>query len=206
MNLKFLSSPFPRNDVHWRAQTITKNGDKALALAYLDARDVMDRFDAVCGPEKWQDKYEETTKGRIICSIGIKVRDEWVWKSDGAGETAKEGEKGGISDALKRAAVHWGVGRYLYRLKSVWVPCETADYNNKKSFKKFTQSPWDVVGKDAPKSPDELAKELYIKVKKSQNPAETLRLSPHQKEVSVLVPNQYQHILLLIPKEEKEAA
>ena len=33
-----------------------------------------------------------------------------------------EAEKGRISDAFKRAAVHWGVGRYLYNLPNVWVP------------------------------------------------------------------------------------
>jgi hypothetical protein len=31
-----------------------------------------------------------------------------------------------LSDALKRAAVRWGVGRYLYELKSPWVALEAA--------------------------------------------------------------------------------
>ncbi len=50
-----LSDPFPPEAIHWRAQTVTKDGTKALALAYLDARDVMDRFDAVCSPHGWED-------------------------------------------------------------------------------------------------------------------------------------------------------
>ena len=50
----------------------------------------------------------------------------WVAKADGAGDTAHEAEKGGISDAFKRAAVQWGVGRYLYRLESPWVAIEPA--------------------------------------------------------------------------------
>lgn len=145
MDLKDLAAEFPRDAIHWRSQTLTRNGDKALALAYLDARDVMDRLDKVCGPEGWQDKYVETVKGRIICSIGIKVNDEWVWKSDGAGDTAVEGEKGGISDALKRAAVKWGIGRYLYRLDAVWAPCETYEKNGKKVWSKWSGSPWDHV-------------------------------------------------------------
>ncbi len=32
-----------------------------------------------------------------------------------------EPSKGCASDALKRAAVQWGIGRYLYRLPAVWV-------------------------------------------------------------------------------------
>ena len=38
----------------------------------------------------------------------------WITKTDGAGETDIEGEKGAFSDAFKRAAVHHGVARYLY--------------------------------------------------------------------------------------------
>src|SRR5690606_17516766 len=39
----------------------------------------------------------------------------------GAGNTDVEADKGGISDAFKRAAVKWGVGRYLYGVESPWV-------------------------------------------------------------------------------------
>jgi hypothetical protein len=70
----------------------------------------------------------------------------WVRKSDGAGETQVEGEKGAISDALKRAAVKWGIGRYLYDLDSPWVPCETYQGNDGKArFKRFTADPWASV-------------------------------------------------------------
>lgn len=155
MKLKDLSAEFPRADIHWRAQTLTKNGDKALALAYLDARDVMGRLDDVCGPENWQDKYTETPRGRMICSIGIRVGDIWVWKSDGAGDTAVEGEKGGISDAFKRAAVKWGIGRYLYDMKAVWARCEVSTFNGKPKWKKWIGSPWDAVGGNQPAPPKE---------------------------------------------------
>lgn len=151
MTLKDLAAEFPRAAVHWRAQTLTKTGDKALALAYLDARDVMDRLDEVCGPQNWQSEFVETERGRVICRIGVKVGDEWIWKSDGAGATDVEGEKGGISDALKRAAVQWGIGRYLYRLDAVWAPCETYERNGKKVWSKWRGSPWDCVH-SAPKA------------------------------------------------------
>jgi hypothetical protein len=145
MDLAALSAHFPRSAVHWRAQTLTRAGDKALALAYLDARDVMDRLDEVCGPAKWQTRHTETPKGRVLCEIGIFISDRWVWKSDGAGDTAVEGEKGGISDAFKRAAVHWGIGRYLYRLDAVWAPCETYERGGKLHWKAWRGSPWDSV-------------------------------------------------------------
>lgn len=132
-----LSAPFPPEAIHWRAQTVTKAGDKALALAYLDARDVMDRLDNAVGPANWRDSYIETPKGRTICTLEIRVDGEWIAKSDGAGDTDVEGEKGSISDALKRAAVKWGVGRYLYDLGNVWAPCESYDSNGKKKWRKW---------------------------------------------------------------------
>ena len=82
-------------------------------LVYIDARDVMNRLDEVFGIGGWQTEYQNVG-GRMICSLSCKVDDNWVTKSDGAGDTDIEGEKGGISDSLKRAAVVWGIGRYLY--------------------------------------------------------------------------------------------
>lgn len=152
MNLSMLSAPFPKSAVHWRVQgkPFPRDGKhSAMALAYIDARDVMDRLDDVCGPEGWQSEFTETAKGRVICRLGIKMDGEWVWKSDGAGDTDVEGEKGGISDALKRAAVSWGIGRYLYRLDSPWVPCEV---NDKGAWRRWTADPWGLV-KNAPSEP-----------------------------------------------------
>ncbi len=120
-----LSAPFDPASIHWRAQNVTeRNGGSALALAYIDARDVMDRLDTVAGPANWATTYEETLKGRIFCRLSLRLDGEWVMKTDGAGDTDVEGEKGAISDALKRAAVSWGIGRYLYSLKDTWAPCE----------------------------------------------------------------------------------
>ena len=62
----------------------------------------------------------------------------WITKTDvgGQSEQPDEGDrrKAAFSDALKRAAVKFGIGRYLYRLKPQWV-----DYDPQK--KRFVQSP-----------------------------------------------------------------
>lgn len=139
-----LSAEFPRDAVSWRAQSVTKNGDKAMALAYIDARDVMERLDEVCGPDGWQDRYE-FSGARTICYLSIRVGNEWITKADGAGDTAVEAEKGAISDAFKRAAVKWGIGRYLYALDAPWVPCDCSEYNGKKQWKRWTADPWNFV-------------------------------------------------------------
>jgi hypothetical protein len=118
---KALAAPFPPDAVSWRVGSISKQDNtKAKALAYLDARDVMNRLDAVAGPANWQCRYSHAAT-KTVCDIAIRVDGEWVWKADGAGDTDIEAEKGSLSDAFKRAAVRWGIGRYLYDLPSPWV-------------------------------------------------------------------------------------
>lgn len=123
-----LSAPFACEQIDWRVGSTNGDKTKGMALAYLDARAVMDRLDAVCGPDEWADDYPHAG-AKTVCRIGIRIvrsdgTAEWVWKSDGAGDTDFEAEKGALSDAFKRAAVRWGIGRYLYDLKAPWVPIE----------------------------------------------------------------------------------
>jgi hypothetical protein len=117
---KKLLHPFPPESVSWRVGSTSQDKTKGIALAYIDARDVMRRLDDVVGFNNWQDKYEDFGK-TTICYLSIKINGEWVTKADGAGDTAVEEEKGRISDAFKRSAVKWGIGRYLYDLDSPWV-------------------------------------------------------------------------------------
>lgn len=143
-DLKKLFAEFPRDQITWRAQSVTKDGSKAMALAYIDARDVMNRLDDVCGIDGWQCKYSHAN-GKTICDIGIRCGNEWIWKADGAGDTDIEAEKGAISDAFKRAAVKWGIGRYLYDLPCPWVPCKSYESGGKWKWSEFTESPWNYV-------------------------------------------------------------
>lgn len=119
-----LKAPFPADRISWRVGSTNKDKTKGMALAYIDARDVMDRLDDVVGPQNWQDRYT-ATDGKTVCEIDIWVEGRgWVTKADGAGDSDVEAEKGALSDAFKRAAVRWGIGRYLYDLDSPWVPIE----------------------------------------------------------------------------------
>lgn len=130
-----LSAPFEPSEIDWRigATNEKKEGNrvvtkatKGLALAYMDARAVMNRLDKVCGPDGWQCRYPIISEGKTVCEIGIYVPGPavWLWKSDGAGDSDIEGAKGALSAAFKRAAGRWGIGRYLYALDSPWVAIE----------------------------------------------------------------------------------
>lgn len=120
-----LKAHFPADRVSWRVGSTTGDKKKGLAFGYIDARDVMERLDDACGPGGWQNRYSHAN-GKTVCDIGIKAGDEWIWKADGAGDTDVEAEKGALSDAFKRAAVRWGIGRYLYDLPATWVEIEPA--------------------------------------------------------------------------------
>lgn len=124
VSLHQLKEPFPADRISWRVGSTTKDKSKGMALAYIDARDVMQRLDEVCGPAGWQCDYPHAAS-KTVCRIGIKVGDEWIWKANGAGDSDIEAEKGALSDAFKRAAVLWGIGQYLYDLDSPWVELDT---------------------------------------------------------------------------------
>jgi hypothetical protein len=124
MDFDKLRAPFPPERVSWRVGSTTADKKKGMALAYIDARDVMQRLDDVCGPGGWQNTYPHAN-GKTVCAIGIKVGEDWIWKSNGAGDSDVEAEKGALSDAFKRAAVLWGIGQYLYDLDSPWVTLDT---------------------------------------------------------------------------------
>lgn len=116
-----LRAPFAPEDIDWRVGQTTRNGDKVSALAYLTSRAVQQRLDDVFGPFGWATKYVKGPDGGVVCELSCKGPDgEWVTKADGSPNTDIEAVKGGLSSALKRAAVHWGIGRYLYDLPMVW--------------------------------------------------------------------------------------
>jgi hypothetical protein len=124
-----LSAPFPVEDIKWRVGPTNdrSKGDgplKGQPLCYIDARCVMDRLDSVVGPDHWQCSYTPGVGTSIVCNIGIRFAHRWIWKGDGAGATDMEADKGTLSDAFKRAAVRWGVGRYLYDVKAPWIVLE----------------------------------------------------------------------------------
>ena len=80
-----------------------------------------------------------------LATLGLKFDNEWIWRSDGAGDTNFEADKGALSDSLKRAGVSWGIGRYLYDLKNTYVPVAVTPAGK---FKEFLTDPWNIVRKN----------------------------------------------------------
>jgi hypothetical protein len=117
-----LAAFFDPDEVKWKPQSV--KGNRALAIAYVDARVVMDRLDEVLGLGNWQTTYREGDMG-VVCHLRARVGGEWFEHEDvgSFSEQPDDGDKlkAAYSDALKRVAVHLGIGRYLYRLPHQWV-------------------------------------------------------------------------------------
>lgn len=130
-----LEYPFTADEIEWRVLRTTKDKTKGQVAAFIDSRAIQKRLDTVLGRDNWQN-HLHTIPGRDnsstahICELSIyyKERGEWISKCDGAGSTDIEPIKGGLSNAFKRAASMWGIGRYLYSLKNIWVPLKDGKY------------------------------------------------------------------------------
>ena len=125
-----LLAPFTPNEVQWRLRNFNENG--GYAVPYMDSRAIQNRLDTVLGKDNWQNSFSVVSSGNAkeptvnVCTISIYYPDrkEWISKSDGAGASDIEPAKGGLSDAFKRAASIWGIGRYMYLLDEQWVDIE----------------------------------------------------------------------------------
>lgn len=123
-----LSEPVP---YQWRVQSRTKDRSKAICTAYIDARDVMNVLDKHC-EYGWESAFKEVS-GFIFA--GIRIRDDKgntfvKWdagmrvENNPDDQMYEQAGKSAASDAFKRAAVMWGVGRFLYDLPMVTLPCD----------------------------------------------------------------------------------
>ena len=123
--MKELSKPFEEDELEFKVMATNSDKTQGLAAVYVQARAIQTRLDSVLGLDKWKVEYKEITGG-FLCRLSIKVGDEWISKEDGASVTDFESVKGGISSAFKRVASSgFGIGRYLYSIRSLWFPIKS---------------------------------------------------------------------------------
>jgi hypothetical protein len=166
-----LTDYFKPDELEWRVGPMTRDKAKGSALAYLTARAVMDRLDDAVGQNNWQDKYVAGPSGGVLCELSIRMDGEWITKSDGADNTEVEPVKGGISDALKRAAVKFGIGRYLYDFPPQWIDLD--------EYKHFARDP-KVPAWALPKGSTD--KKPFLSPPEPIPGAETVKLPPFHEE------------------------
>lgn len=123
--IKLLQECFSIKQIQFKPQAMSKDGQSALLVVFIDARDVAQRLDDVVGPQNWQFSVAPipgADPAHIVGNLSVKFDDcEWVVKSD-VGEAGQDPKsyKAAVSDALKRCAVQYGVFRYAYDMKFGW--------------------------------------------------------------------------------------
>ena len=116
-----LNEPTPKNRIKFRIGFKNRSNTRACMLGYVDARYVMDRLDSAVGKDNWSASYQ-VTGDTMFCTIKVTWPDGQVTeKCDCGTETDVDAEKGQASDAFKRAAVHYGIGRDLYSMGDFWA-------------------------------------------------------------------------------------
>ena len=116
-----LTEPIPENEINWKPQVVKVDEGYALMVAYVDARWVAQRLDEATDGD-WHftfDVLDKTTDSVVIkgcvTACGITREDVGEYKRERQGDDM-EMFKAAVSDAFKRAAVMFGVGRELYSL------------------------------------------------------------------------------------------
>lgn len=128
-----LKAPIPADQIRWRVGATNEDKTQGRALPYIDARVVQNRLDEVMGPGNWKNSYSEVIVGSrllaVRCILSLHLDGQWVSKEDAAYLPATHRDdpsfeiavKGVYSDSLKRAAVQWGIARYLYDFEAPMV-------------------------------------------------------------------------------------
>ncbi|MGZ6391646.1 MAG: Rad52/Rad22 family DNA repair protein, partial [Ktedonobacterales bacterium] len=83
------------------------------------------RLDAVVGAGNWSFDWTPLVieKGEVMIAKGT-LTVYGISKADAGSASNFEQTLGAVSHSFKRAAVHWGIGRYLYNLSTAWVSVE----------------------------------------------------------------------------------
>lgn len=129
-----LSAPFSSSDIEWRVSATNAEKTKGLAVPYVTNRAIQNRLDDTVGIDGWYNDFRPWKNGSAqLCGISIffPQLEQCLTKWDGADDSEFESVKGGLSDSMKRAAVEWSIGRYLYGMTQVWVTIQVTNSGKK---------------------------------------------------------------------------
>ena len=123
-----LRAPFSGDKVQWRVGSTNRDGDGGTILAYIDKREYEGRLDSVFGADKWSTELSFNEIGVVVKIKATFPDGSEVYHTNGSGykydkdgRVDADGFKAAISQAFKRAASEFGIGRYLYDIESPWV-------------------------------------------------------------------------------------
>ncbi|MCA1570861.1 MAG: hypothetical protein LC798_11190 [Chloroflexi bacterium] len=127
-------------DIRWRVGQISKkDAHKGSLLGYIDARTCMEALDAL--DPQWSAVHgDPIIIGDELIGVPCTVTVNGISRSDVGMPSSQEPVKGAYSDALKRAAVHFGIGRELYELPRIYVKLD--DYKKPVAIPSYRNGRW----------------------------------------------------------------
>lgn len=146
-----LEVPFDPSQIEWRVMNTTKNGHplRGQVVPYADQRAYTDRLNALFTPAGWTRKYAIHTSGNFERSQDKKIVAKVLVSCEltifGLGSHSATGEEfaddpnaltAAEAQAFKRAAVCFGLGRYLYYFTGTWVDLD--DHKRPKTVPRLT--------------------------------------------------------------------
>lgn len=130
-----LKKPLPGSWLRWKRGRTPGSDRKdisprAQALPYYSPARIADWLDETMGPERWSTEYRVGAAG-VICRLGLRDDEgNWIFKEN-SGETSAAVKRGAASpeqqpkpslgEAFLRAAMTWGIARYLWTFNAPWI-------------------------------------------------------------------------------------
>lgn len=124
-DIEKLKAPFEKDCVGVKIQSLSKDKTKAMLVCYIQHTYFYNRLDSVdpdwsseiVSTKRVIEKTERSEYARVFVRMKMTVKGV-------SRENVGEGEdlKSATSDAMKRVAMLFGVGRYMYDTETVWVP------------------------------------------------------------------------------------
>lgn len=126
-----LRRPFAVHAVRWKVQSATpKEGEAkwALIVPYIDVRLVTERLNKIVAGN-WSEKPTrvEGQPNALMCELTV-FEQTHIDIGVGQGQNEEMKLKAVHSDALKRTAVRFGIGRSLYAMPQIWLPVAAEEH------------------------------------------------------------------------------
>lgn len=135
-------------DIRWRVSNTWQKGDikMGMLVGYIDARTCMEALDSL--DPNWSAVHgDPIVIGDELVGVPCALTVNGVTRSDVGMPSSQDPIKGAYSDALKRAAVHFDIGRELYELPKIAVECEVGANGKVKGPKAtptYRNGRWDI--------------------------------------------------------------
>lgn len=124
-----LLSPFHMRDIELKPGQVS--GGRALAFPFVDYHLYQARLDDLAGPDGWRVEFRPFDAGIVACRLevlGVVREDVGEAEEEGGSPQGQaQGKRrganpmfGGVAQAFRRASAAFGLGRYLYFVRSVW--------------------------------------------------------------------------------------